>query len=227
MLLNTKPSSSVVHDDPPSRSTDDKAGSGDQQMPCPWDIKTYGVPINQEDMIATQCAFSANVLDVISRNSWFPLSAEEEDAYIHLWRYIGYLIGIQEEYNVCTDARQANGATESVVLHLLHPDDSSRHIANHVLRSVTGRPPLVSWTYQTHCEVARSLLGDPLSDALGIPHGSVFQRMYVRFILNTISVFNVLLSPWMKPGGALFAGIKKAMRMRVINALKRTTEIMQ
>ncbi len=54
-----------------------------------WDIKEYGIPINQEDMMATLCSFSANVLDVINRMSLVPLSLEEEEAYLHLWRYIG------------------------------------------------------------------------------------------------------------------------------------------
>jgi hypothetical protein len=70
----------------PKSGSDRDSGSGSTSD---WDIKEYGIPINQEDMMATLCSFSANVLDVINRMSIVPLSLEEEEAYLHLWRYIG------------------------------------------------------------------------------------------------------------------------------------------
>jgi hypothetical protein len=31
-----------------------------------------------------------------------PISPPDQDAFLHLWRYIGYLLGIRDEFNPCT-----------------------------------------------------------------------------------------------------------------------------
>jgi hypothetical protein len=60
-----------------------------------WDVKEYGVPINQEDMAATLLAFSVNVLMGIEFVAGRPLSMENQRDYLALWRYIGWLLGVR------------------------------------------------------------------------------------------------------------------------------------
>jgi hypothetical protein len=89
-----------------------------------WNTKEYGFPINQEDMVATLLSFSVVVLDVIEEFSVSgSLSREDKEAYIHLWRYIGYLIGVNEDLNPCVTVEKAGGLIESIVIHLIHPDE--------------------------------------------------------------------------------------------------------
>ncbi len=122
---------------------------------------------------------------------------------------------------MCTGVRRAKGATESVVLHLLHPDEHSRKIAQHLMRSVCDFSPIRRWSYRTHCEAARAMLGDPLADALGLEKGSIWQRLYIRFVvIGSLSVLSALMSPWIVPGSKMSEGIKKVMRMRVASELK-------
>lgn len=89
-----------------------------------WNSKDYGLPINQEDMVITLLSFSWVVLDTIEKNTVSgSLTRKDEDAYLHLWRYIGYLIGVSEDLNPCVTKEKAGGLTESIILHLLHPDE--------------------------------------------------------------------------------------------------------
>ncbi|KAL9187870.1 hypothetical protein ACHAXT_006248 [Thalassiosira profunda] len=59
-----------------------------------WDVEQNGVPINQEDMAATLLAFSMNVLMGIEIVCGRPLPEEEQRDYLALWRYLGWLLGV-------------------------------------------------------------------------------------------------------------------------------------
>ena len=108
-----------------------------------WDVATYGVPINQEDMAATLLAFSYNVLiglEVLRGDR--PLPQADQEAYLHLWRYIGFLLGVRDEYNPCArDVPYAKAFLESVIVHLLQPDDLSRTVAHKLLRAPIAANP--------------------------------------------------------------------------------------
>jgi hypothetical protein len=59
-----------------------------------WNI-AWGAPINQEDMAATNLAFSCLILIGLQK-SGIVLTQEEKEDYIFLWRYIGFALGIDE-----------------------------------------------------------------------------------------------------------------------------------
>jgi len=59
-----------------------------------WDVETNGIPINQEDLAATLLAFSVNVLLGIEIIAGKPLPENEQYDYLALWRYIGWLLGV-------------------------------------------------------------------------------------------------------------------------------------
>jgi ER-bound oxygenase mpaB/B'/Rubber oxygenase, catalytic domain len=60
-----------------------------------WDTESLGVPINQEDLAATLLAFSTNVLWGIEFILGMPLSTSETNDYLLLWRYLGWLLGVE------------------------------------------------------------------------------------------------------------------------------------
>lgn len=70
-----------------------------------WDLEEYGIPINQEDMSATLLAFSVNVLVGIDLISGSSVSDREKLDYLALWRYIGWLLGVETR---CDDIPLAN-----------------------------------------------------------------------------------------------------------------------
>lgn len=66
-----------------------------------WDAAWLGLPINQVDMQATYLAFCAVQLLGL-RMTGMLISEADGDAVMHLWRYIGWLMGV-EEGMLCDD----------------------------------------------------------------------------------------------------------------------------
>ena len=60
-----------------------------------WNTTHYGIPINQEDLAATLLAFSYNTLLGIEFILGCPLSTSDQLDYLHFWRYVGWLLGIE------------------------------------------------------------------------------------------------------------------------------------
>lgn len=58
-----------------------------------WKNELWGLPINQGDMVATYLGFSLVFLQGLKKLG-FQATAQEIDGLFHLWKYIGYLIGI-------------------------------------------------------------------------------------------------------------------------------------
>lgn len=62
-----------------------------------WDKETWGEPINFADMVATSIGFSLIFLHGLHKLG-LDISEKEELGVFHLWKYIGYLLGIPVEY---------------------------------------------------------------------------------------------------------------------------------
>ena len=183
-----------------------------------WDSAEYGLPINQEDMMATLLSFSVNVLDTIEKMTVKgTLTRADEDAYIHLWRYIGYLIGLHEDLNPCTSKERASGLMESAVLHLLKPDVRSGELARHLIHSIADRAPL-HWSYEMHSETARALLGDKLSDALGIER-NYRRKLYAKFFLGLTTTLSFFFLPFLYRGSRRIEKVKRLLRYQVDRVL--------
>lgn len=71
-----------------------------------WNMD-WGLPINQEDMAGTNLAFSYVILLGLQQ-SGFILSQKEKEDFLFTWRYIGYLLNINEILlpHSFTEARQ-------------------------------------------------------------------------------------------------------------------------
>ncbi len=59
----------------------------------PWDINQFGEPINQEDMAGTLMSFAPVTLSGLKHLN-AGLSTREMDAYMHCWKIVGYMMGI-------------------------------------------------------------------------------------------------------------------------------------
>ncbi len=66
--------------------------------------KGEGVPLSQYDMAEVQMAFSAVALSIMENEMGMQgkLTKEDKEAMTHVWRLIGYHLGIMDEFNVCT-----------------------------------------------------------------------------------------------------------------------------
>ena len=191
-----------------------------------WDSEYYGQPINQEDMAVTILSFSVNVLETIEKTTLRgSLTRSDQDAYIHLWRYIGYLIGVHEDLNPCTGLERACGFMESAVIHLLHPDQRSVELARHLLHSVADRPPLY-FSYGMHSEIARSILGKELADGLGIERNFI-GGIYAYFMLKATTLISLYSLPRLTPGSARIERVRRILRLQVNKNLKFLQDLEQ
>ena len=62
-----------------------------------WDYEQWGEPINSWDMIATYTGFSLVLMQGLKKLG-VTISDREETGVFHLWKYIGYLLGIPAEF---------------------------------------------------------------------------------------------------------------------------------
>lgn len=135
-----------------------------------WDKSKAGIPINQEDLISTLFTFSFNILKVM-RFLGAPIQPADEHAYLHTWRYVGYLIGISEENNPCVSIKHIMHAFETRIAPNISLADQSQSpsgiLARQVLDAASDRFPL-NMSYKLHSEYARALLGTEFANALGI-----------------------------------------------------------
>lgn len=68
-----------------------------------WDETAWGMPINQADQAGTLGLFSTAFL-IQSRVLGRPISAQEGADVMHLWRYVGHVVGVDEQW--LTDSEQ-------------------------------------------------------------------------------------------------------------------------
>ena len=64
-----------------------------------WDSQRWGLPINQSDLASTLGLFDAVVLLGV-RTLGVPVSRNDSDAVMHMWRYVGWLMGVADHYLV-------------------------------------------------------------------------------------------------------------------------------
>lgn len=138
-----------------------------------WDRDAWGEPINQHDMVATTMLFSLVVLDGL-RKLGFHVGATEAQRYVHLWRYVGWLLGTDYELLFATEAEGLKLA-DLIWKTQGPPDADSRALTKALLESgVRGahdereRRRAERMSPVAHA-IARHLLGGDLADSLGIP----------------------------------------------------------
>lgn len=138
-----------------------------------WDESAWGEPINQHDMVATTMLFSVTVLDGL-RKLGFRITKREADAYVQLWKYVGYLIGVELELLPTTED-EALSLGNLILATQAAPDEDSRALTQALIsvgktaaktpaeRRMAERMAPVTRT------ISRALMGDALADGLGVP----------------------------------------------------------
>ena len=70
-----------------------------------WDSKQYGLPINQSDQAATLGLFNSTVLLGV-RALGRVVTHRESLAIMHLWKYVGWLMGVDQDWLFDTEREQ-------------------------------------------------------------------------------------------------------------------------
>lgn len=78
------------------------------------------------------------------------MSLEKHEAFIHFWRVIGYLVGIEDRFNLCTDSwKTSKGRIELVKSEVFkplleNPSTSFKEMASVLLEAMWCFNPLIS-----------------------------------------------------------------------------------
>jgi hypothetical protein len=98
-----------------------------------WRSEDYGTPINQHDMLATTLLFSWVLIEGL-RNLGVRVGDEEAEAFIHLWRYAGYLMGVRPEL-LPANMREASALAGLIAATQGSPDDDARRLVRALITS--------------------------------------------------------------------------------------------
>ncbi|KAF2741016.1 hypothetical protein EJ04DRAFT_481307 [Polyplosphaeria fusca] len=141
------------------------------QRPNYYDVKAWGIPVNDLDQIATIGTFSATLIWLSFPRQGLFLREQEKTDYIALWRYIGYLLGTPTD--VFATPTKAKAVMESLLYNEVQPSEMSKLLANNIIRALEKQPP----TYVSPDMLvasARWLNGNELGDALALPRVSYY-----------------------------------------------------
>ncbi|TVP56784.1 MAG: DUF2236 domain-containing protein [Halomonadaceae bacterium] len=142
-----------------------------------WSTEHWGVPINQLDMQATYLAFS--LLYIIGQRAMGTLIRRREaEDIMHLWRYIGWLMGLDESL-LCETQQDALVALYQNLLSQPVADETSQQLGRALMDEPLGRHyPRLGWLHgrwekQVHLSIIRWFIGKPGLKALGLPRGTL------------------------------------------------------
>ena len=141
------------------------------QRPEYYDVKAFGIPINDLDCIATISTFSATLIWLSLPRQGIWMRKQETVDFIALFRYVAYLTGTPTEFFATPE--QARAVMESLMLNEINPSQTSKVLASNVISCLAAQPP--SYASRSLLEAtSRWLNGNELCDALGLGHPTLY-----------------------------------------------------
>jgi hypothetical protein len=136
-----------------------------------WRHDLWGLPINQHDMMATSLLFSLITLQGL-RQLGLHIDRDQSDDYMHLWRYVAHVIGVDPMLVPATE-REAEELAALISATQAPPDEDSRQLVAALMHAgETSRHPddtERARRYRRAAEgICRALVGDALADGLGL-----------------------------------------------------------
>ncbi|AZA56239.1 oxygenase MpaB family protein [Chryseobacterium shandongense] len=140
-----------------------------------WDTENWGEPINSWDMMATYIGFSLVFLHSLHKlgNTF---SVEEEQGIFHLWKYVGYLLGIPEK--LLPDNKKQATELFYIWTSIQPPADKDSVLLAHSLLNESLENPILKYSFQRrnlrylHISCTWFLLDDEVCKRLQIPEVS-------------------------------------------------------
>jgi hypothetical protein len=136
-----------------------------------WRTEAWGAPINQCYLAGTNLLFSGALILGL-RRCGFRFSRDESEALMGLWRYSGYLMGIQPEL-LCSTEGEAVWLSKIITMVDKAPDADARMLVKALMETPpTPQSLAAGWTPALAYGVSRALIGDTRADELGFPRTS-------------------------------------------------------
>jgi hypothetical protein len=137
-----------------------------------WKPELWGLPVNQHDMGGTGLLFSLILLDGL-RKLGMVISDRDAEAYMHLWRWVSHVIGVDTEIAPTSEA-DGNRLAALIRATEADPDADSRALMRALLfAEVNGaktreRRRVGRAKAHIGAVFTRMLCGDDIADKLGV-----------------------------------------------------------
>jgi hypothetical protein len=133
-----------------------------------WDPE-WGVPINQEDLAGTLMTFSIQILDGFKRFR-IPVSDAEAEAFLHVWKVIGHLMGVLPEL-IPVDVADGYDLAYAILDHQKGPSVAGKELTAALLGFMEAKIPFrplrgLPVTLMRHC------VDKDIADMLAIPRAN-------------------------------------------------------
>src|SRR5699024_7041803 len=153
-----------------------------------WDTRTWGMPINQADLAATLGLFDATVLLGV-RVLGVPLTRQESRDVMHMWKYIGWLLGVPEDFLV-DDERQRHALNYHLLLAQGDITEAGPELSQAIVQAQRRRHyrriPAVRGRYEQErlLSMLSAFLGRQSMRELGLPWRPPWGHAYL-IVVNT------------------------------------------
>jgi hypothetical protein len=159
-----------------------------------WNERAWGVPVNQHDMAGTTLLFSIAMMSGL-RKLGVRIDSDEGERYIHLWRWVGRTIGVDEALLPVSEP-DAMRLADLIAATMGTPDQDSRDLTKALFdaawdgavtrkqRRDAARKVMFGTT------LCRELIGNEIADQLAVPRSSFRYAMpMVRRLVGGVERF--------------------------------------
>jgi hypothetical protein len=159
-----------------------------------WNEAAWGAPVNQHDMAGTTLLFSVAIMDGL-RKLGVRIDSEEGERYIHLWRWVGRVIGVDPQLLPVSEP-DAMRLADLIAATMGAPDQDSRDLTKALFDAAwdgavtpkqkrdAARKVLFGTT------LCRELIGEEMADALRVPRTNFrFAMPMVRRLVAGVERF--------------------------------------
>lgn len=146
-----------------------------------YNVEKFGLPINDQDTIATIATYSAQAIWLALPSQGIYITKAETADYIHLWRLVAWYMGTPDE--VFATPESAKAYLDSALEADVKPTEISKTLALNVIAVMADQPPSYPSKDFLHAQ-ARVYNGQRLSDDLGIPKAS-----YIAYAMTFLQCF--------------------------------------
>jgi hypothetical protein len=158
-----------------------------------WSNDLWGAPINQSDMVATNLGFSLVFIEGLKRVGLSP-SEEEIKGVLHLWKYIGYLMGIPAAYLPDTENEAIKSLYKWTMTQSAADEDTKALAHALMLEPLTASFPKYYWQKKVmiklHLAYNYYFLGDRACATMALP--KTLLRFYPYVVATINGVFEFL-----------------------------------
>lgn len=159
-----------------------------------WNEGAWGAPVNQHDMAGTTLLFSIAIMDGL-RKLGVRIDTEEGERYIHLWRWVGQVIGVDHDLLPVSE-QDAMRLGELIAATMGPPDQDSRDLTKALFDAawdgaVTPKQRRdAARKYLFGTTLCRELIGEETADALLVPRNTFrFALPMVKRLVSGVERF--------------------------------------